>query len=64
MKLDYKDSAAEIYTNEKGNTAGIIRDNHNKYYQVIARINGEKGKTIATRCTYDMAYKKASEFLS
>lgn len=56
MKEVYRDSTTVILEDARGTVFGIIRDNSRKlYYNVSARKPGEKGNTIATRCTYEKA---------
>lgn len=63
MKRVYKDSTTEIFETENATVFGIIKDNSkNNYFNVTARRNGEKGKTIATRCTYDKALEIINNF--
>lgn len=55
MKKVYEDSTTEIFETDT-HIFGIIKDNSMKnYYSVSAREKGKKGKTIATRCTYEKA---------
>ena len=48
-----------------GKLANMVKDNsHNTYFKVI--VKDEKGniKVLATRCTYDKAYRIIKEFLN
>lgn len=51
-----KDSTTEIYMTEDGRYAiGILKDNSpRKLYRVLKREGGDL-KTLATRCTYEVA---------
>lgn len=62
MKKVYESELAVAYETEKGARVVIQRDFNAQYYNLWVKESGKKGKTIATRCTYDYAYSKAKEF--
>lgn len=55
MTLTFKSEYMEVYESET-KIAAIYKDNSLKsFYTVAARTKGEKGKTLATRCSYEKA---------
>lgn len=47
-----------------GKLANMVRDNSfRQYFKVIVKDENESIKVLATRCTYDKAYKLVSDFL-
>ena len=63
MTLVHKDTRIEAYDREDGCRVVLERDNTPKhYYSVFIKRPGEKGKTIATKCTYETAIEKAKEY--
>ena len=63
MKKVFEDSTTEIYETESGIIIGIIKDHSMKnYYNVTVKNPNEKGKTVATRCTYQKAMIIAKQY--
>lgn len=55
MNKTYQDSTCTVFETET-HIFGIIKDNSPKpFYTVTARPKSGKGKTLATRCTYEKA---------
>lgn len=52
----YETSTSETYKTNNGTIIGIDKDNSiKKYYTVFVKEPNKKGKTVATRCTYEKA---------
>lgn len=62
MKETYRDSTTIAFEDDSKNVFGLFKDNAiRQYYSVYARKHGSKGKTVATRCTYEKALAIISE---
>lgn len=62
MKQVYDDCYSKAYQTEKGTRIVLFRDSNIKYWSVFVRRSDEKkGKTIATRCTFEKAMSIAKQ---
>ena len=59
MKLTFKNSLHEIWDNDDSSIRVAINEDctmgGKKYYSVVVKHRGQKGITLATRCTYQKA---------
>lgn len=67
MKRTFKNSLNELWENEKGDMVGIFCDDciktRKSYFHVVVREAGwERGKTVATRCTYETAMQIVNQY--
>lgn len=63
MKQILKDDYSEVYVNDAGSRIVLTRDNSiRNYWSVWIKTKAMKrGKTIATRCTYEKAMQIAKQ---
>ena len=63
MEKIYESSTSETYKTNSGVIIGIDKDNSLKnYYTVFVKEPNKKGKTVATRCTYEKAMRIANGY--